>query len=193
MKKFTDDKTFWDKQFKDRANMPIIWYMTAEELRFSYSVLADCANKMFEITFKPKTPEEAFQKTLPSSLMIAGYAMENYFKGMIVKRSPNGAFDKNGKFALKDHNLINLAASAGFQLNDDEKELFEILNHFILSGGRYPIPLKAEDIQPVYFRNGSIAPIGGQYYDNQKKCYCIFNKIDLIFERLITLCPIVSK
>ena len=190
MKKFTANQAFWDKQYKEKANMPIIWYMTAEELRFSYSVLADCANKMFDINPKPKTSEEAFQRTLPSSLMIAGYAMENYFKGMIVKRNSSGAFDINGKFALKDHNLINLAASAGFQLDDDEKELFEILNHFILSGGRYPIPLKAEDILPVYFRNGSIAPIGIQNYDNKSKCYLIYNKINLIFEKLKEICPI---
>lgn len=190
MKKYTNDQKFWDEQFKMKANMPVLWYMTAEELRFSYSVLADCANKMFDITSKPETLDMALKKALPSSLMLAGYAMENYFKGMLVKKSPCGAFDINGQFAFKGHNLISLASNVEFELDDDEKKLFEILNHYVLSDGRYPIPLNAKDIQPVCFKNGGIGPIGMQYYNNTQKCYLIFKKIDLLFERLKTLCPI---
>lgn len=192
MKKFTKDQDFWTNQYKTQANMPIIWYMTAEKLRSSYQVLAEHANKMFNIQSQPTILKEALNNTLPSSLMLAGYSIENYLKGLIVKNSTLGAFDKNGNFALKSHNLVLLASKAGLKLNKDEQELLERLNYFVMSGGRYPIPLNDIDMQPVYFNDGGIGPIGAQRYNNNKMTYDIYEKIDLFFERLKEICPIES-
>lgn len=47
-------------------------------------------------------------------------------------------------------------------------------------------------MQPVYFNDGGIGPIGAQWYNNNKMTYDIYEKIDLFFERLKETCPIES-
>lgn len=55
MKRSTKNQDFWTDQYKTQANQPIMWFMTAEELRSSYLVLADHANKMFKTHSSAKT------------------------------------------------------------------------------------------------------------------------------------------
>lgn len=193
MERDLKEQKFWFKQFKDQANMPEIWFMTARELKFSCQVLAEYANKTSDIRLNAETIDESLNNTLPSSLMLAGYAMENYFKGMIIRNSPTETFVKNDKFKLNIHGLEEFAKEINLPISAEEKELLAILNHFLMVGGRYPIPLKAIEMVPVKFIDGRIAPIGSQYYNHIQKRYCIYKKVDLFFEKLERLCPLINE
>lgn len=193
MERCSKEEKFWLKQFETQANMPEVWFMTAKELRSSYQVLADHANKTFDMHKNAKTLNEALNNTLPSSLMLAGYSMENYFKGMIIRNSPTETFIKDGKFKLGIHGLKQFAEKINLRISADEKELLEILNYFLMVGGRYPIPLKAIEMVPVKFIDGRIAPIGSHYYNDTQKRYYIYEKVDLFFEKLEKLCPLINE
>lgn len=188
MRQYNKDINFWEDQFISLANTPVAWIITAKKLKASYNVLAEYTNKMFESIRNAQSLEESLDETLPASLMLAGYAMENYLKGIIIQTNPGCALNEKGKFTLKSHILIELASQANLQLNNDEQELLEIIHHFVIVGGRYPIPLKKTDMQLVHFNNGNIGPIGLQYYDHVRKRYLIYEKIDLFFDRLEVLC-----
>lgn len=176
MDKYTQDAAFWNEQHRSLAKIPVIWFMDGEQLRRSYKILSDQANETFG--------HENYYSPIRPALMLAGYALENILKGILVRDDPDEPFDNRGRFKHKSHDLVELAEGAGVSLDDEEKELLEILTHTTVSGGRYPIPLQASEMYPRVFTDGSIGPIGMKRYCNVTKRFKICNQIDAFFEKL---------
>jgi hypothetical protein len=59
---------------------------------------------------------------------------------------------------LKSHNIASLIADAGLPLDASERSLLIRLTGFAMWAGRYPIPLKSEDMTPTM--NASTKEIG---------------------------------
>lgn len=176
MDKYTQDAAFWNEQHRSLAKIPVIWFMDGEQLRRSYKILSDQANETFG--------HENYYSPIRPALMLAGYALENILKGILVRDDPDEPFDNRGRFKHKSHDLVELAEGAGVSLDDEEKELLEILTHTTVSGGRYPIPLQASEMYPRVFTDGSIGPIGMKRYCNVTKRFKICDQIDAFFEKL---------
>lgn len=177
MKKNRENSIFWNEQHKTVASTPMVWFMDSEQLRRSYKILADSANQSFD-------PKEHHYSSLPASLMLAGYALENIFKGLLVMNDEDQPFDSKGSFKYKSHNLVELATDANISLDDNEKELLEILGYYTVTGGRYPISLFSDDMMPREFIDGTIAPIGIQRYSHTNNTFLVYEKVDMFFEKL---------
>lgn len=177
MIKHRENLIFWEEQHKTVASMPMLWFMDGEKLRRSYKILADSANQQSAL-------KEYYYSPLPASLMLAGYALENILKGLLIENDEDRPFDSNGQFKHKSHDLVKLAKRANIPFDDEEEEMLEILTYYTITGGRYVIPLSFEDIVPRKFNNGTIAPIGIQRYSHTKNTFLVYEKVDNFFEKL---------
>jgi hypothetical protein len=82
--------------------------------------------------------------------LLAGLAVENQLKALIVRRAiatnPSCTTrDILQQFPKKNHDLVQLAARAGVVLTNGEERLLERLAHWIRWAGRYPIPKHEPD------------------------------------------------
>jgi hypothetical protein len=56
---------------------------------------------------------------------------------------------RDGKWMLKTHDLATLVAETGLPLDAMQRSLLTRLTGFAVWAGRYPIPLKSEDMTPT--------------------------------------------
>ena len=97
--------------------------------------------------------------------MLLGMALECRFKGMYIKRhrvweesDKAHAIVKNGKYVgipdVGDHQLPPMADAAAVKLNQQERSVVARLTDFVLFAGRYPIPVRVENMRPVKTHGG---------------------------------------
>lgn len=87
--------------------------------------------------------------------MLLGYAIECALKGLWVKCG--NELIKNGRYIgvpnAGDHQLGQLArivsGPAGVMVNTTEYGVLDRLSAFVLFAGRYPVPLKPEQMEPI--------------------------------------------
>lgn len=80
--------------------------------------------------------------------MLAGMAIENMLKGLILQGTARDArLELMSKKKLITHDLVTLATRAGVELADFEQELLARLSRFIVWAGRYPVALTATDTE----------------------------------------------
>jgi hypothetical protein len=92
----------------------------------------------------------------PVYLMLAGYAIENLAKGLIVSRNPSSAPPAR-------HLDERLVAEAGVDLAGGEPDLVRRLRLFLDALGRYPVPLPGAASRLVH---GSIITAPMRYSTN---------------------------
>jgi hypothetical protein len=78
------------------------------------------------------------------AMMLVGFAVECYLKGILVLRDPSVVKPPPYLFEW-DHRLPTLAKQAKIDVNEQEAELLERLTTFTTWGGRYPAPRKPRD------------------------------------------------
>ena len=110
--------------------------------------------------------EEGLMDSLvPVQAMLLGLALECLLKGMYIKRhrvweDPDKAhaIAKNGAYigvtGAGDHELLQLADAAGVTLTNEERSALTRLTNFVLYAGRYPIPVRVEQMKPVKMDGG---------------------------------------
>jgi len=126
------------------ANTPAAWEATADSLLAAAKVL-----RSYRDTFEPQKlkvgdPIPDGWKVGAPELLLRGLAMECMLKAALAKRR---AVVVKGKLIaeVRHHDLVRLADRLGVKLNAKEKHLLKRLTAFIEYGGRYPIPVRAED------------------------------------------------
>jgi len=141
---------------KDRMFDAASWTKAAEGLIASASLLDSGASKYWDSKGTDKQEGESHLKT---QLMLAGFALENIFKALIVqdqRDSLESEYSSNGKLpnVLKNHNLIDLAKQALLTLGDDGTKglLGRLMRHSIWAG-RYPVPIRSDDLPAEDFFN----------------------------------------
>ena len=80
-------------------------------------------------------------------LLLAGFAIENLIKGLIIAQNPS--YISNGKLSrkLRTHKIFNLAMSIeGITLSEEEQNFLRTLEKCIPSWGRYPIPINIDEL-----------------------------------------------
>jgi hypothetical protein len=142
----------WRKMHHRVGAHPFTWVFTADKLLRGFIVLAeqtraDIPSKRDELLHAPDL--------VAVTMLLGALTIENLIKAICVERCAS-PFDARGKFALKSHNLVKLADRAGIVLNSDEAALLERLRTYIDWRGRYPIPLRGEDmgVDPHPFGEG---------------------------------------
>lgn len=88
--------------------------------------------------------------TLCVHAMLIGYAIECALKGLWVKKGhmlvDRGRY--RGVQGARDHDLVQLAAVAGFILTDRESDVLRRLSRFVQFAGRYPIAKTPDRMLP---------------------------------------------
>ena len=95
--------------------------------------------------------------------MLLGMVLECLFKGIHIKRyrvweEPDRAhaIARDGKYVgipgTGDHQLVAIADASAVILTQQERAVVARLTDFVLYAGRYPIPVKVENMRPVTAR-----------------------------------------
>jgi len=129
------------------AKLPEAWRRTAIGLKRSADIIWD---KWFGIFSRldggkiaKATPQEVgdVYLLLPSFLLLAGLALENALKGLLISNDPS-TVDSKVKWDIGSggHDLRALFKTIGLSPTSDEKEFIDALTQAILWSGRYPVP-----------------------------------------------------
>ncbi len=117
------------------TNVPILWLEKGESLQLASEILLE----EVENTNTPRSKMELGHKIVDPAYLLAGYALENFFKGIGIGKGIYEV-DKENKFTGASHKLINIAKKIEFKLSKEETELLERLTIVIVWAGRYISP-----------------------------------------------------
>jgi len=82
-------------------------------------------------------------------ILLAGFALENLIKGVLVASDPSHVNKGRLSKELKSHNLLGLISKIpDFPLTEGERHLCKIAQDAIPYWGRYPIPLEYNGVLP---------------------------------------------
>ena len=133
---------------------PRDWRERAEVLKASADLLMRTRMEKLQALAKwtPDQPkiESRWDDSHTVAFMLAGYALENVYKGIMFTKTPQdirriGEIFKDPK-CQGGHDLIWLAEQAGLTLSADEAKTLEILTEHSLWAGRYPCPKNFEQV-----------------------------------------------
>lgn len=151
--------------FKDHKNKdlkkfvmegaPTEWLDSAEELMRAANILAEKSKDMRSVSSLGLKDEDGDYGLIDtpglsnSYFLLAGFAIENLIKGIIVYNDPTvitkGKLDKK----IDSHNIINLAQKIDeFSFTEKQKEVCKKIEEAIPYWGRYPIPTKQGEVAP---------------------------------------------
>lgn len=159
-----DQEEFKNEMFKS-AQRPGAWLSSAEQLR-------DAAEALLEHELPKEIPyfkarDEAEQEALaeansdgkdagsaeiraeppnyPPAQLLYAYAIENVLKGLIIAKQPKFIDEQKLNRTVTSHDLIHLAAKAGFTIHVQEKPVLEALSKLLSWAGRYPVALDRDN------------------------------------------------
>ena len=127
--------------------MSIAWLLAADHLQAAARILKAHRDRYDPTQLKvgDNVPDEG--KIFLAELMLKGFAVENLLKALWLKRGNKLAV--GGKYVgvngATDHNLLQLADTVGFLLNDKAKDVLKRLSIIMTFSGRYPIPRNWSD------------------------------------------------
>jgi hypothetical protein len=137
-----------------RDAMPNNWLAYAEELEEAAEVIWSCVGDVMTIESntiigkKMEVKKSSFHAR--SYILLAGLALENILKAIIITRNPNLISSGQLHNSLKSHKLLILAKKINdLKLTDKEESLLRICQDAIPYWGRYPIPLYFDNLQPA--------------------------------------------
>lgn len=143
----------WDSvnltNYRSKILSPAGWHWSANDLLKSAELLKPVVEKCWESWrsyHKDKSDKPESFIPVAQYFMLVAYAMENYFKAKIVGMNYY-EFDTHIKTKkslpglLKNHDLVELAKSAEYNIQEGEEDLLRRMTRYSMWGGRYPIPI----------------------------------------------------
>ena len=156
--------------FVARSKAP--WKLVAENLFHSSEVLwKECLqaweqmNKLSKTETKQPIPLHMYPGTnvWPTSQMLAGLALENLLKCIIIRRDPTLVKEGSINRTLITHNLLELFKRVEIQLTSGENDLISKLEIMVKWGGKYPLPQEAT--------NNHVRATDGKYFETFEALY----------------------
>ncbi len=149
----------WKEQHRRGLEWPLSWLVSADSLARATEILWEQHERDFQALEGVKVGDPTPEFVGHIAMLLAGLTMENLLKGICVASEP--ALDRKGEFQIKTHNLLELADRADMRLTKDENDLLESLEVAIGWAGRYPRPLRYEDMLPRTLHSGGFASLAG--------------------------------
>ena len=108
----------------------LLWKGKAQDLMNSAQIL-------WSINYK-KFSEQVLGASFPVAWMLAGFALENAFKAIII---PSLEIKKSGDLPkeIREHDLVKLAEMAKIAVDSNERAMLAYLTEFVMAYGRYPV------------------------------------------------------
>lgn len=141
-----DETEWWTIVTKGAAQDPTTWLASAQRLNQSATLLWE----RFSARRGPKWQDD--WGDLPAALMLAGFALENLAKGLIIAKEPNVVGDKElARWSVRSgHEISGLFSRVGV-LPESAAELVTVerLEYFARWAGRYPVPMRFAESTPI--------------------------------------------
>lgn len=141
-----------------RLAMPSEWQVYARELKTAAELLwnskdnrmrieiLDLADEVDGEMVRRQTTSRYYSISRPY-VLLAGFALENLLKGMLVSRDPDHITSGQLSDDLRSHHILSLINELGdIELDDNERRFCEMAESAIPYWGRYPIPLNKNKI-----------------------------------------------
>lgn len=146
---YEDKSERWEFEKYICVDKPKLWVNRAVDLKYSSIVLNEFSWNRSKGVFDKKAPIPDFPAfwTPGVERMLWGYAFENLFKAIIIVNVKKETELKAVPFPeIKSHDLLQLANRANVTLSEDEKFYLNISQKCAVWAGRYPIPIKFNDL-----------------------------------------------
>jgi len=150
---------------------PIFWREKAESLKYAAGILWPTIEKQHhdiqnsienntKIDFKAIGPE-----IFPIYLAMLGFSIECLFKALIIRDNPE--YVTNGKLSKKitNHNLIELAKTAGITLSSNELIFCKQAYENMLIDFRYPIGKEVKPLNYSFSFGGNCSEVFNVLYE----------------------------
>ena len=163
-----------------RDAMPDAWLSYAEELEEAAEVIWNCVGDVMtvknETNIEGNMEIEKFSVHARSYILLAGFALENALKAIIITRNPNLISSGQLHNSLKIHNLLNLAKTINdLKLTDKEEWVMRVCQGAIPYWGRYPVPLSFDGLKPTGAATGEFRQTFRQLH--YRLCKLTYNAI----------------
>ena len=162
------------RQYELGAKLPISWKVVSDNLKHAADILFDHyhdANKRIIQRMLNKSAHDKKQgpRTLEGKeledyrdsqmrevyFLLIGYAIENLLKGNQLVQHPE-YFKPNKKMNdIKTHKLTELCKWCNISLIEEEIVLLNKLTRYVKWQGKYPIPLKSDEMFPMKKSDGT--------------------------------------
>ena len=136
---------FWIKYHQDTLSSPSSWVEWSRRLKNVSEIVWNELSPSLTKLPKQNITIEDFRaiELMPVFMMLAGLSIELIAKARCIK--------KGDQRKLSSHRISYYIENK--ILTEQEKDLIKRLEVFIKWAGRYPIPLKAEDLVPIKIRS----------------------------------------
>lgn len=122
----------------------ILWAQKDEGLRLEVEGAGQASQRDIRITQQRK-----ISSISRSYILLAGFALENLIKGLLVAQDPSHVNRGELSGELKSHNLLRLVSKVeGLSLSREEQRVCQVVQDAIPYWGRYPIPLEYNGVLP---------------------------------------------
>ena len=144
---------FNKKQEFVRDALPVNWLTFSEELEQAAEVLWANSGSGQELRAEAELDRISHYRVIPahsrSYILLAGFALENILKGLIIAGNPTLISSGELDGTLNSHNLLYLAKKLNnLKFSTDEENVLRICQDAIPYWGRYPVPLKYQGLKP---------------------------------------------
>ncbi len=140
--------------YESAAVDPRQWLNYARSLKSAADLLSPTFQKELDAPYSPPKKNNFKTSIGQIYLMMVGFSVENYLKGIYITEDSNVIKDDR-LIKLNRHGLLQLMSELKFKLTKKEIDLVERLEEFVLWAGRYPIPTKFERLIPKKHREGT--------------------------------------
>jgi len=148
-----------EEQYRQQFSNWLLWLDRAKELTRAARILDEHVDKDWsDARSITNNIQIAYPKLHNTQFMLYSYALENYFKALIIFTDPTIS-EKPAKIEkhIKTHKLPQLAEDAKFEATEEEKELLLKLWQNADWKGRYPVPMSPKKLSIKYYTDGSRA------------------------------------
>lgn len=127
---------------------PPAWADYADELKSAADILWREHYNRLVVCSDPASQVLSKSAISRSYILLAGFALENVLKGIIVASDPSHVAHGRLSRTLQSHKVMTLAEMAGEPLSGDERRFCILAEEAIPYWARYPIPLRAGKLRP---------------------------------------------
>ena len=170
--------------FSERLTDTKQWLSRADDLIAAANILeVEVVKYWSEIQFENnRIVKTSNRKNVQESYsLLIAYALENYFKALLIHRnieSLKGKLHKKLPDYIKSHKLHKLASKSKFKLDLSEEDLLSRLTRSSEWAARYPIPVESNDLNAMHILSNGKAHLAAYYSPND------INHINNFIDRL---------
>src|SRR5215211_6633807 len=142
--------------FESIGQSPHVWLSSATQLKRAADLVREELKKILSVYPRGRVHYEDLV-LFNSYMLLAGLALENLTKGILIGRNPNIVSPLNLNLKLLGnskggHDLSKLAQQAATNLSQIEMDLIDRLVAFVVWAGKYPIHLRANETNHPSFK-----------------------------------------